>query len=540
MAEYERRSKLQRQRINYALSEKGKKPKPPKIPVTPPQSPKSKKKVTSEPDYLHLVPMRGEHQNPEPPRDSPFKGKEPIPIPLEMSTEKQTPLRHTPPDVRGKLPIEGPKEPVTNTSQKGIQVQKQVVPYKPEWPDKGPNRVLVEPLGGNTIPIKYSKEIGRNGGIERPTSTEAGNSQDSAIETVKQSFHNGSPKSERVPSDHSGSQEELVWDYNDGIGRGNDIQQPKDVTPDIVQETKEKEMRHFGDPLASLKNLVAKQIRNRKGLITMPISAGHKTYKRKTGDPKGKIYSDEGTYGDERDDLWARGKSHTSDEADLFDMFCTKCQGDHLSMFCPVGRTIRDRRRGYPRISRSEIKKVLNKECNVCGRPNGMHHRECPLKKYTGCWCCGGQHYQKDCPQAGIQRELEKARRYSEELHAELFYNQGGAIRFNKLTKQQKKDIQKQQPVPQPESSVKEPFEDVKRRKIEDEEIFKKPKDGVRPPQKAVPKENKVQAWIEEQSKVKYQPEPVTERYTSPMKEFEESEKEQRKMTPSPKEQRIP
>ena len=54
-----------------------------------------------------------------------------------------------------------------NTSQKGIQVQKQVVPYKPAWPDKGPNRVLVEPLGGNTIPIKYSKEIGRHGGIKK-------------------------------------------------------------------------------------------------------------------------------------------------------------------------------------------------------------------------------------------------------------------------------------------------------------------------------------------------------------------------------------
>ena len=77
---------------------------------------------------------------------------------------------------------------------------------------------------------------------------------------MKQFFHNGSPKSERIPSDHSGSQEELVWDYNDGIGRGNDIQQPKDVTRDVVQETKEKEMRPFGDPLASLKNLVAKQI----------------------------------------------------------------------------------------------------------------------------------------------------------------------------------------------------------------------------------------------------------------------------------------
>ena len=125
-------------------------------------------------------------------------------------------------------------------------------------------------------------------------------------------------------------------------------------------------------------------------------------------------------------------------------------------------------------------------------------------------------------------------------MHVELFYNQGGAIRISKLTKQQKKDIQKQQPIPQPESSVKEPFKDVKRRKIEDEEIFKKPKDGVRPPQKAVPKENKVQEWIEEQSKVKNQPEPVIERCTSSMKEFEESEKEQRKMTPSPKGQRIP
>ena len=56
---------------------------------------------------------------------------------------------------------------------------------------------------------------------------------------------------------------------------------------------------------------------------------------------------------------------------------------------------------------------------------------------------------------------------------------------------------------------------------------LKNPKDGVRPPQKLIPKENKVQKWIEEQSKAKYQPESVTERYTSPMKEFEESEKEQ-------------
>ena len=69
-----------------------------------------------------------------------LKEKNTIPISLGMSTEKETPPRHTPPDVRRKLPIEGPKEPGTNTSQKGIQVQKQVVPYKPAWPDKGPNR----------------------------------------------------------------------------------------------------------------------------------------------------------------------------------------------------------------------------------------------------------------------------------------------------------------------------------------------------------------------------------------------------------------
>ena len=89
MAEYERRSKLQRQRINYALSEKGKKPRPPKIPVTPPQSPKSKKKVTPEPDYLHLVPIRREHQTPEPSRDSPSRRKEPIPISLGMPIENK-------------------------------------------------------------------------------------------------------------------------------------------------------------------------------------------------------------------------------------------------------------------------------------------------------------------------------------------------------------------------------------------------------------------------------------------------------------------
>ena len=78
----------------------------------------------------------------------------------------------------------------------------------------------------------------------------------------------------------------------------------------------------------------------------MPIPAGHKNIlKGRLEIPRGRytlkrehMEMKEMTYGQ-------RGKSHTSDEADLFDMFCKKCQGDHLSMFCPVGRTIRDRRR---------------------------------------------------------------------------------------------------------------------------------------------------------------------------------------------------
>ena len=46
----------------------------------------------------------------------------------------------------------------------------------------------ISPIGGNTIPIRYSKEIGRYGGIERPTSTEARQSQNNAVQTAKDFF----------------------------------------------------------------------------------------------------------------------------------------------------------------------------------------------------------------------------------------------------------------------------------------------------------------------------------------------------------------
>ena len=49
-------------------------------------------------------------------------------------------------------------------------------------------KTYVSPIGGNTIPIKYSKEIGRYGGIERPTSTEARQSQKSAVQAAENFF----------------------------------------------------------------------------------------------------------------------------------------------------------------------------------------------------------------------------------------------------------------------------------------------------------------------------------------------------------------
>ncbi|MCG8621181.1 MAG: hypothetical protein MJE68_04130, partial [Proteobacteria bacterium] len=78
-------------------------------------------------------------------------------------------------------------------------------------------RKYVKPIGENTIPFQYSKELGRNGGIERPTSTEARESQDSAIKTTRD-FFNGqksSPKGEAIETPVGEPQRELTWDALD-------------------------------------------------------------------------------------------------------------------------------------------------------------------------------------------------------------------------------------------------------------------------------------------------------------------------------------
>ena len=59
-------------------------------------------------------------------------------------------------------------------------------------------RTHVRPIAESSIPIRYSKELGRNGGIERPTSTEARRSQNSALRTAKEFLNGNEYKSKKV------------------------------------------------------------------------------------------------------------------------------------------------------------------------------------------------------------------------------------------------------------------------------------------------------------------------------------------------------
>ena len=393
MAEYERRSRIQRQRIDYALSEKGKKPRPPKIPLQSPPKSSHSKNVTPEPDYLDLVPVAGPRQSPEITRGPRPELVTPEQAGVGVKTPRNVPNEPLSIEGSGKLSIEGPKVSESETSPAGTRQYKQVVPYQPIWPDRGDKRELIHPLGGNTIPIKYSKEIGRNGGIERPTSTEALDSQNNALEAVKEFFHNEEKSPQKSPIEHSGA-EDLAWDYGDAIPRNAEATPPQDVTPDLVNETRGRKGQVSSDPLRKFRETIGKQIKRQRGVITLPKPMRPKTYKRKTGDPRGKIYSDEGIYGNERDELWAAGDLGSSDRAELFDLYCAKCQGDHLTIFCPIHENRRQTRgRPCPKILEDEIKRIVRRECTICGRQNGKHLRTCTYKKYGGCWLCNGYHY---------------------------------------------------------------------------------------------------------------------------------------------------
>ena len=145
--------------------------------------------------------------------------------------------------------------------------------------------------------------------------------------------------------------EELAWDYHDGS-----IQVPttksEKVAPDVVVGTQKgmntqertdtspsKGDRSYGrrkfTSLRPFKEVVKRQVKQVHGVTTLPWPTSPKIYKRKTGDPTGKICSDEAIYGDEKDDLFAKAAPCSSEEVDLFDTVCEWCKGDHLVIYCP-------------------------------------------------------------------------------------------------------------------------------------------------------------------------------------------------------------
>ena len=164
----------------------------------------------------------------------------------------------------------------------------------------------ISPIGGNTIPIKYSKEIGRYGGIERLTSTEARQSQNNAVQTAKDFFEKQEnvPRKEKSTSLNGAPMEELDWDYHDGTVQVPTTRSDK-MAPDVVVETQKrmdrqergnispsKGERPYGrkrfTSLRPFKEAAERPVKQPHRVTTLPWPTSPKIYKRKTGDPMGK------------------------------------------------------------------------------------------------------------------------------------------------------------------------------------------------------------------------------------------------------------
>ena len=168
-------------------------------------------------------------------------------------------------------------------------------------------RTHVRPIGENSIPIRYSKELGRNGGIERPTSTEAKKSQNSALQTAKEFLNGNEYKNKRVEVETpvGEPQQELDWDGLQEPSRETHTQSKESGYQTTRSTNRIPEVR-TKNSMQSKKRTFQKKGQNLKNkVITMPQPPFTKIYKRKVGDPSNKIYSDEGMYGDEKDDLFA-------------------------------------------------------------------------------------------------------------------------------------------------------------------------------------------------------------------------------------------
>ena len=377
-------------------------------------------------------------------------------------------------------------------------------------------RTHVRPIRENSIPISYSKELGRNGGIEPPTSTEARKSQNSALQTAKEFLNGNDYKNKRVGVETpvGEPQQELDWDGLQEPLRESHTQS-KESDYQTTRSTKRIPEVRTKNSIQSKKRTFQKKGQNsRNKVITMPRPPLTEIYKRKVGDPSNKIYSDEGMYGDEKDDLFAKGYCGSDQEVDLFDIICEHCHGDHVVMYCPYKPD-------------GTLKQELEKQSPDKTKINVDYTVSTP------CWICNGKHYYRDCPEKEWHGQLERAREQSDDLHLSLLYNSKSYARLHHLTQQQIQTIKRSQITPEPQNSTKSPYVRVhpEREKVENSSIkFKSPPRELRPPRKIMPPstpkfdlgemgqksltQEDVRQWVEEQNalghKTKYIPAQTT------------------------------
>ena len=360
--------------------------------------------------------------------------------------------------------------------------------------------------------IKYTKEIGRNGGIERPTSTEARKSQRSAIQTAREFFNGSSAKPKRSGEETpiGEPQQDLDWDgLQESIGKvtppGREQRsQPVTIKSSNKTATEVKSTESsIRTPKAQREGKSRKESQvKRSGVSTMPRPPYTRSYKRKRGDPTGKIYVDVGMYGDEKDDTYAKGECGSELDVALFELVCERCRGDHIRLYCPYN-------------SEGNLKQKIPK------RNHDPSSRPVNYTVSTPCWNCEGNHYYRDCPEKEWHGQLERARDQSEELHLSLMYNSKGYARLHHLNQEQIKTIKESQLAPEPRNSTKTPYIDLGR-DIEaiPEKEFKIPPPGMRPPRRIQtpttpkfdldptsnirPTAQGTQQWVREQNEIKH------------------------------------